>query len=119
MKFLGVNAAGAKSKWATFKKAIKETNTSIWFMQETKSTSINQLKMENYIIYEKVRDNGTGGGGVAIDAVREINPVLLSEGENNVEAITIDIHPKNLTISCVSAYGPQENHPMEKKTNFC
>ena len=32
---VGVNPAGARSKWATWEKVIKDTGATIWFMQET------------------------------------------------------------------------------------
>ena len=46
---VGVNPAGARSKWSTWEKVIKETGATLWFMQETKCPS-KQLKMENFIV---------------------------------------------------------------------
>ena len=46
-------------------------------------------------------------GGVAVLAKRERNPVLVSEAEGDLDAITINIYTKNISISCTSAYGPQ------------
>ena len=83
---VGVNPAGARSKWSTWEKVIKETGATLWFMQETKCPT-KQLKMENYIVYERVREN-RNGGGVAIAAIKDLNPVLVSEGTGNIEAIT-------------------------------
>ena len=51
--FVGVNPAGAKSKWTTWKKTIMDTGASVWFLQETKCQTANKLKMENVIIYSK------------------------------------------------------------------
>ena len=48
--------------------------------------------METFIVYEKVRNNRKGGG-LAIAAIKDLNPVLVSEGTENVEAITIEVHP--------------------------
>ena len=56
-------------------------------MQETKSAQANQLKMDDFFfIYERIRSNKEGGG-VAIGAKKDLNPVLIAEGEENVEAI--------------------------------
>ena len=73
--------------------------------------------MENFVVYERLREKSEGGG-VAIAAIRELNPTLVSQGENDVEAITIEIHPKNIVISCTSAYGPQMKDHIEKKHEF-
>ena len=73
--------------------------------------------MNNFIIYEKVRE-AKEGGGIAIGAKKELNPVLIAEGNSEVEAISIDIHPSKITISCTSAYGPQEHDSLQKKSRF-
>ena len=65
--FAGVNPAGVRSKWPTWRKIVSQSNTSVWTMQETKSSEPNKLKMEDFIIYEKVRVHKEGGG-VAIAA---------------------------------------------------
>ena len=117
MVFAGVNPAGARSKWATWKKIVKETKASVWTMQETKSSEPNKLSMTDFVVFEKVRDQREGGG-VAIAARKELNPVLTAEGEDSIEAITIDIHPSKIVISCTSAYGPQLKETIDKKSKF-
>ena len=88
-------------------------------MQETKCTQLNSLKIDDlyFVVYEKMRVNSEGGG-VAIAAKKELNPVLVSEGDNDVETITIDIHLTKITISCTSAYGPQKKESDDMKTKF-
>ena len=115
--FAGVSPAGARSKWTTWKKIIRQSDASLWTMQETKCSQANQLKMDDFIIYEKVRDTKEGGG-VAIAAKKVLNPVLISEGEDDIETISIDIHPSKMVISCTSAYGPQQRDSLEKKSRF-
>ena len=115
--FAGVNPAGARSKWTTWKKIIRQSDASLWTMQETKCSQANQLKMDDFIIYEKVRDTKEGIG-VAIAAKKVLNPVLISEGEDDIETISIDIHPSKMVISCTSAYGPQQRDSLEKKSRF-
>ena len=73
--------------------------------------------MDGFMIFEKVRVD-KGGGGLAVAARAELNPVLVSEAEGDIDAITINIHTKNISISCTSAYGPQTTAPIETKTNF-
>ena len=117
LTFAGVNPAGARSKWITWKKIIRQSDACLWTMQETKCSQANQLKMDNFIIYEKIRCIKEGGG-VAIAAKKDLNPVLTSEGNDDVEAISIDIHPSKITISCTSAYGPQQRDSLAKKLRF-
>ena len=57
---------------------IKDTKATVFFVQETKCDQTNTLKIECFIIFDKVRVD-RGGGGVAIAAKTELNPVLLSE----------------------------------------
>ena len=73
--------------------------------------------MEGFIIFDKVRVE-KGGGGVAVAAKTELNPVLLSEAEGDIDAITININTKNMSISCTSAYGPQTTATKEVKKKF-
>ena len=74
--------------------------------------------MNDYIIFEKVRANGTGGGGVAIGCVKDLHPALVREGKDDIEAISIEIFLSKMKIRCVVAYGPQENQIIEKKNAF-
>ena len=115
--FAGVNINDAKSKWKSWTKVIKETNASVFFVQETKCYQTNTLKMKGFNIFDKVRVN-KGGGGVAIAAKTELNPVLVSEARGDIDAITIDINTKNISIACTSAYGPQNSASVETKTQF-
>ena len=119
MIFAGVNPAGARAKWSTWRKVIRQSEATVWTMQETYCTQVNLLKIDDldFVVYEKVRNN-KAGGGVAIAAKKDLNPILIFEGEEDVEALTIDIHPKNIIISCTSAYGPQLRDTLEKKSNF-
>ena len=91
--FAGANINGAKSKWKSWKKVVKDTKATVFFVQETKCDQSNTLKMDGFIIFEKVRVN-KGGGGVAIAAKTELNPVLLSEAGGDIDALTIDINTK-------------------------
>ena len=117
--FAGVNPAGARAKWNTWRKIIGQSQATVWTMQETQCSQVNSLKMDDldFIVYEKVRET-KAGGGVAIAAKKDLNPILISEGDKDVEVISIDIHPKNMVISCTSAYGPQQRDSIEKKTKF-
>ena len=116
---LGVNSAGLKSKFTSFKKVIQQLKPAVFFTQETKYKEEGQLKLgDEYVIYEQVRKNEKGGGGLALGCLKELNPCWISEGSEYVEAISISICIKNMKIRCCTAYGPQENDSIEKKEAF-
>ena len=115
--FGGVNPDGAQGKWATIKKAVKDTGASVWMMQETKCKLEGRLKLDGFITYEHLRSD-RDGGGLALSVRKELSPALVRDGGETVEALTVNIHLKKMTISCTTAYGPQENADIEKKKLF-
>ena len=86
-------------------------------MQDKKCSQTNQLKMDNFIIYEKVCSEKEGGG-IALAAKRDLNPVLTAEGEDDIDSISIDIDPSKIAISCTSVYGPHLRDSANKKSKF-
>ena len=71
-------------------------------MQETKCQVEGSLKLDGFITYEHLRSTGDGGG-IALSAKTELSPAFVRDGGENVEALTVDINVKNLSISCTSA----------------
>ena len=63
---------------------------------------------------EKIRE----GGGLALGCLKSLTPVWVRDGEEQVEAISIEVFIKKLKIRCCAAYGPQENDRVEKNLNF-
>ena len=117
LTFVGINANGIKSKMGTFKKLIRDAKPSIWSMQETKCQVKGKFKLDEYYIYELLREKSKGGG-LAIGALKDLDPVWIKEGNDEVEAITIEIKVKKLAISYTTSYGPQENDKIEKKIGY-
>ena len=113
----GFNPNGFKSKLTTIKKLIRDTCSAVITMQETKCNQAGHIKLDGYFTYELTRSN-KDGGGVAISALKNLQPAFVSDGGDNAEAVTIDIHVRNMTISITSAYGPQESAEMDKKYKF-
>ena len=101
----------------TIKRLIRETNATIVTMQETKYTQYGQMKLDGFYTYEHLRTN-KGCGGVALSALKELNPAFVCDGGEEVEAIKVDIHLSNMSVSVTSAYGPQINDPPNKKKAF-
>ena len=57
----------------TFKKVIKELKPAVFFVQETKYKDTGKIKIENYDIFELVRQN-RDGGGLALGCLKELQP---------------------------------------------
>ena len=115
--FGGLNPDGAMSKITTIRKFIRESGVSVWMMQETKLSQPGKLKFDGFVTYEHLRCE-KDGGGIALSALKELKPALLRDGGDNIEALTVNIHLKRITISCTTGYGPQENASAEKKNSF-
>ena len=118
LRFLGVNAAGLKPRLTTFKKVLSELKPSVFMVEETKYNETGKLKLDNYVIFEAVRENKCAGGGLALGCSKELSPAWVREGINGVEALSVDIFLKRMKIRCCAAYGPQENDLVDKKDAF-
>ena len=117
---VGVNAAGIFSKLTSFDDMLFTLSPSVFFIQETKLYTAGKIKTtnsQNYQIFELNRTNKSGGG-LAIGALNDIEPVLISEGDDETEIIVVEISASRLEIRCICGYGPQENHNLEKKKKF-
>ena len=118
MRFLGINSAGLGSKLSTFKKVLLELRPSVFFVEETKFKEEGKLKVDNFVVFEHVRETRDGGGGIALGCLKELKPVLVRKGGEGVEAMSVDIFVKSMKIRCVVAYGCQESSIIEKKNAF-
>ena len=117
---VGINAAGLSPKFDSFDKMLSDLSPSVFFIEETKLKRPGRIQTnhsEKYIIFELIRKE-KGGGGLAIGVVKELNPTWISEGDDTVEILTVQINAKDFSIRCVGGYGPQENDPIERKQKF-
>ena len=55
------------------------------------------------------------GGGLVIGALEEVKPVWISEGDDDVEILVVEIEIMDMKIRCICAYGPQETDCIDKK----
>ena len=60
---MGVNAAGLSSKFLTFNEVLEELKPPVFLVEETKLKDAGRIKVENYVVFEKVRENRDRGGG--------------------------------------------------------
>ena len=95
-----MNAAGLRSKLLTFKKVLNDLKPSVFFIEETKLKKEGSFKLANYDIFELVRKNKNGGGGLALGCDKKLQPVWVREGNDYVEALSIEIAVKEMKIRC-------------------
>ena len=119
---MGVNAAGLSSKLCSFDKLLADIRPGVFFVEETKMRKIGQIKTahtSDYQIYERIRQKGKNGGGIALGVHNDLNPAWVSECENEIEILAVEITVQSFRIRCVVAYGPQETGPSsDDKARF-
>ena len=118
IRFLGVNAAGIRSKLTSFEDTLNKLNPGVFFIEETKMKNEGKIKFENYDIFELTRESKDGGGGLAIGCIKELQATWVRQGNDKVESLSVDIFLKNKKIRCCIAYGCQENDNIERKEAF-
>ena len=108
------------SKLESFEKNLNKENPSVFCIQETKIRKANQIKTESskdYTIYELVRKN-SNGGGLCIGVKKDLKPVWVNQGDDEVEALAVEVWIEDFPIRIVTAYGPQVGDPVERKLKF-
>ena len=72
------------------------------------------IKIENYEIFEKVREYGKGGG--FLTAVHySLSPVLVQEEDSDGDIFVVNIIIMNENIHIINGYGPQEDADLEER----
>ena len=94
-------------------------------MQETKVGRIGRIKVPSnskYTWYELVRSQGAvkgvKGGGLALGVLNSLDPSFISEGDDDAEALTVEIWAGGFPIRLICGYGQQEGDKMERKNMF-
>ena len=108
LKIVGVNCAGLLSKLESFEKLLVDEEPSIFSLQETKLSKPNQIKTEssrNYTIYELFRKK-SGGGGLSLGIHKDLQPVWINQGDDEVECLAVEVWVNEFPIRIVNGYGP-------------
>ena len=117
LTLVGFNLAGLSSKLDSFDHILSAIQPSVFFIQETKLRKQGKIKTQNsknYSIFELVRKDKQGGG-LAVGVVKDLEPVWISEGDDAIEILVVQIKIDELRIRCICAYGPQESDAQERK----
>ena len=95
------------------------------FLQETKLGRSGRIKTpssKNYAWCELHRtenaSKGEKGGGIAIGVLNTLEPSWVSEGDDETEAITIEIWLNGFPVRLICGYGPQEYDKTSRKYGF-
>ena len=117
MVILGANAAGVANKIDSVKRLISRFNPGVIFIQETKLRRKNKIKLDQYEVFEQIREKSEGGG--ILTAVHQsLEPVCISEGDDGEEIMTVEATVKGSRVRFINWYGPQENSSTDDKKSF-
>ena len=121
LKLLGNNVDGLQKKLESLENVINSENPSVLFFQETKlgrSGKIKTPSSRKYTWYELHRtqeaQTGEGGGGLAVGVLNDLDPSWVSEGDDDAEAVTVEMWVEGFPVRLICAYGPQENDKKER-----
>ena len=120
LRIVGVNANGLSSKLQSLDHIITSLNPAVMCIQETKLRKSGKIKVENiknYVVFELTRKQ-SHGGGLATLVRPGLDPVFISEGDDQVEVLVVQIRVETLHIRIINAYGPQECDSLERKALF-
>ena len=120
VKIVGVNAAGIMTKLESFENLLRVENPSIFCLQETKANKENKIKTESikrYTLYELVRKKSKGGG-LCVGVLKDLQPCWVSQGDDEVEFLTVEVWIDDFPIRILTGYGPQLGDSKDRKDKF-
>ena len=118
LRIVGCNANGLSSKLQSLDHIITQLQPGIILLQETKTKRIGKFNdIKGYTKFEMIRQQ-SGGGGLMTLVKPDLTPVFISEGNDEAEILTVEIHIDSMSIRVINCYGPQEIDPIQKKTLF-
>ena len=113
MHIVGSNAAGLLNKKESFLRNLSLFNPGVYFVQESKVPRKGKVKHSDYVMFERIRSNG-GGGGLLTAVHKNLNPVSIgNDTEEEVLVVQADILDKKVRF--INAYGPQEDEIVKSK----
>ena len=120
LKIFGINCAGLMSKIKSFEKVLIDENPSVFCLQETKLKKPNQIRTDstrNYTLYELHRKQSKGGG-LCIGIHKDLRSVWISEGDDEVECLAVEVWVDDFPLRIFTGYGPQLSDSVKRKQKF-
>ena len=98
----GTNANGLKSKKDSLLNLLSTDNPQVFMIQETKMKKKNQMEVQGYELFEKVR-KGKDGGGVMIGVKKDLEgtPVIVSDHDDDIEILVVEVVFKSVTVRSI------------------
>ena len=116
LNIFSTNANGLNEKENSLKSELKYFNASIFCIQETHYTTKGKLKIENYNIFESIRDKEKGGTLLGVHC--SLNPKLISEHSTDFELLVVETDIAGKKVRIMTSYGSQESWKEEDRKRF-
>ena len=115
MVIIGNNTAGLNGKLESLKRIIQLFQPAVLMLQEVKLRKTRTVKLKQFIVFEKNRGSSAGGGLMTI-VHENMEPIEIPNEHS--EFLEVDINGSFGSIRTINCYGPQENLPIEIRTEF-
>ena len=116
LSLLGNNSAGLNPKRESFYNLVNKFKPSLITLQETKLVYYGTAELPGYKVFESLRKDRSGGG-LYTAVLCDLDPVLISESENN-DLLVVQFIVNGRQIRIFNAYGPQEHESSQQVLNF-
>ena len=117
LNIFSANADGLRGKTHSLKNEINESNASIFTIQQTKYPKKGKFTMDNFHIFEAIRQNKEQGGTM-LGIHKSLEPVLIQEYSESFELIVAEIRVASKEIRIITGYGPQETWTPAERMPF-
>ena len=117
LSIFSANADGLRDKTQNLKYQVNEAKAQIFTLQETKYRKQGKFKMENFEIFEAIRQNKEKGGTM-LGIHQSLEPVLIEQYSETFELIVAEIKTNNQQIRIMTGYGPQECWNSDQRRPF-
>ena len=114
MFILGSNSAGLMNKKESFQRNISLFKPAVYFIQESKVPKKNRIALNDYEIFEHIRNN-TAGGGLLTAVHKSLNPISVSEEIEDEEILVVEATFRKNKVRLINGYGSQENEAEETR----
>ena len=113
---ISTNSAGLKSKMESLKNEVKSLNAAVFTVQETHFNKKGKFKMDNYEIFEAIRNKHNGGTMIGVH--KALAPMLIKDYSDDFELVVVEIQIRNKGVRIISGYGPQESWSEAERLPF-
>ena len=107
MFFIGNNCASIHNKKESLFHIIDKYNPGVLTLQETKVRRNGTRKVENYTVFESIRNESLGGGLMTI-IHDSLSPICVSVDDES-EILVVEANIESHRVRIINAYGKQES----------